>query len=71
MGRIRHDSDGSNDQAQFWSGSEKEINHIFEYQTALDELMRCGVVLGGGRRSLRDDRLRDLGRAALSGPRYE
>jgi hypothetical protein len=40
---IRHDSDGSNDQARFWSGFEKETNHIFEYETALEELMRCAL----------------------------
>jgi hypothetical protein len=40
---IRHDSDGSNDQARFWSGSEKEINQIFEYESAMDELMRCAL----------------------------
>jgi len=40
---VRHDSAGNNEQARFWSGSEEEINHIFDYEPALDELMRCAL----------------------------
>ena len=40
---IRHDSAANDDRAQFWSGTEKETSHIFEYAPALDELMRCAL----------------------------
>jgi hypothetical protein len=29
--------------AQFFSGSENEVGHLFEYQQALEELMRCSL----------------------------
>jgi hypothetical protein len=43
---IRHDSVGSDVEARFWNGSENEVNHIFEYEQALDELMRCALRRG-------------------------
>lgn len=38
---IRYQSASEEDYAQFYSGSENEIGHIFEYDKALDELLRC------------------------------
>jgi hypothetical protein len=40
---IRFDSAGDDSQADFYTGSEMEINHIFEYESALDELARCAL----------------------------
>jgi hypothetical protein len=34
------DNDGS---ASFLSGSETELNHIFKYEQALDEMLRCSI----------------------------
>lgn len=28
---------------RFYVGSEKEVNHIFEFERALEELMRCSL----------------------------
>lgn len=39
---IRHDSAGDGN-ARFFSGAEKDTNHIFEYEFALDELIRCSL----------------------------
>lgn len=36
-------SNDSAAEAHFESGSEKEVNHIFEYERALDVLMSCAV----------------------------
>src|SRR6185437_14536019 len=39
---IRHN--GSNSEvAVFYSGSAKETGHVFEYEHALEELMRCSI----------------------------
>ena len=40
---IRYESAGSEAEASFSAGSESEVNHVFEYECALDELMRCLV----------------------------
>jgi hypothetical protein len=39
---IRFGSPDSN-QAQFQSCTENSMNHLFEYEKALDELMRCAL----------------------------
>ena len=39
---IRYDAAISDD-AKFYSGPELETGHIYEYERALDELMRCSV----------------------------
>jgi|SRR5689334_351447 hypothetical protein len=40
---IRYESASSESEATFSAGSETEINHVFEYEHALDELMRCSL----------------------------
>jgi hypothetical protein len=35
---LRNDSDGV-----LWRGSESEISHIFNYESALDQLMVCAL----------------------------
>lgn len=37
---ARHDS-ADNESATFYAGPEDQTNHIFEYECALEELMRC------------------------------
>jgi hypothetical protein len=39
---IRYES-ATNENASFQVPSEKNINHIFDYERALDELMRCSL----------------------------
>ena len=39
---IRHDSANA-EEAEFQVGSRGGINHIFEYERALDELMKCSL----------------------------
>ena len=40
---IRYESASSKSEATFSAGSETRINHVFEYEHALDELMRCSL----------------------------
>lgn len=40
---VRYDLASENDLARFSTGSENEINHLFEYELALEELMRCSL----------------------------
>lgn len=40
---IRHDSAGKKGEATFFTASEGEMLHIFEYENALDELLRCAL----------------------------
>jgi len=37
-------------QARFYVGSERELNHVFDFEHALEELMRCAL----GRKSMSD-----------------
>lgn len=47
---VRYEVADESDFARFSAGSENEVNHIFEYERALEELMRCSV----RRRSLQE-----------------
>jgi hypothetical protein len=40
---IRHEAASEEDYADFWAGSESEVNHIFEYDHALEKLMQCAI----------------------------
>ena len=40
-GSAAHPQGGSD--AKFYSGSENEVGHIFEYERALEQLMRCSL----------------------------
>lgn len=40
---VRYDSTSDDNLATFYSGSEKELGHIFEYERALDVLMVCSL----------------------------
>ncbi len=40
---VRHDSKPKNENATFYSGSEHETGHVFEFEPALEELMRCSL----------------------------
>lgn len=40
---ITYDSDSDAGIATFYSGAENELNHIFNYEHALEELMRCSL----------------------------
>lgn len=38
---VRYQDASENEHAQFYSGAEDELNHIFHFEQALEELMRC------------------------------
>ena len=40
---IRHDSASADDHIMLSCGSENETKHIFTYENALDELMKCAL----------------------------
>jgi len=40
---VRYGSATDETHAQFYEGSEEEISHVFNYEHALDELMRCAL----------------------------
>ena len=40
---VRYNSPSKSDYAQFSAGSENELGHLFEYERALDELLRCSL----------------------------
>jgi len=40
---IRYESSGPESEACFSAGSETQLNHVFEYEYALAELMRCSL----------------------------
>ena len=40
---IRHESPARGGDATFFAALESEIKHIFEYESALDELLRCAL----------------------------
>jgi hypothetical protein len=50
---IRHDSPPKEGEATFFAAPEGQIQHIFEYEGALDELLRCAL----RRRKMAMDRL--------------
>lgn len=40
---VRYGAETGKARATFTSGSGREVNHIFEYEHALDELLRCSL----------------------------
>lgn len=40
---VRYDSATKGDDATFYTGSENEEGHVFEYERALDQLMLCSL----------------------------
>jgi hypothetical protein len=40
---IRYGQDSQDEWARFQTGSENEMGHIFDFEQALDELMRCSL----------------------------
>ena len=40
---VRYGWDTNDGSATFYSGPENELNHIFTYEHALDELLRCSI----------------------------
>ncbi len=40
---VRYGTVAEGDEAQFFSGSEDELGHIFDFERALEELMRCSL----------------------------
>lgn len=40
---FRYELVREDDYARFSTGSENELNHLFEYERALEELMRCSL----------------------------
>jgi hypothetical protein len=40
---VRYGQNSQDEWAEFQTGSENEIGHIFNYEQALDELMRCSL----------------------------
>jgi hypothetical protein len=38
---VRYSTNIKSDYASYYSGSEKEVAHVFEFEYALDELKRC------------------------------
>jgi len=40
---FRYDSDSKDELAKFETGSENEVAHIFDYERALEVLMRCSI----------------------------
>ncbi len=40
---VRYESATAEDYVQFSTGSENELSHIFEYDRALEELMKCSL----------------------------
>jgi len=40
---VRYEKATNDDHARFSAGSENEVGHIFDYEHALDELMRCST----------------------------
>lgn len=38
---VRYNKPRKHDAARFYIGSDREINHIFEYEKALEQLMAC------------------------------
>jgi hypothetical protein len=40
---IRYDSIDESDSTAFYSGSENELGHVFEYERALDALLACSL----------------------------
>lgn len=47
---VRHDSTAKNENAAFYSGAENETSQVFQYEQALEELMRCSLRRRGGGR---------------------
>jgi hypothetical protein len=43
---LRYSSVANNANATFFAGSERELGHVFEFDKALDELMRCALRRG-------------------------
>ncbi len=46
---VRKDDD-SNEAARFYSGSKNEVNHIFDYEHAIDQLLACALRRGAADR---------------------
>ena len=40
---VRYGSNAEEDWARFQTGSENELNHIFDYERALDVMLRCSL----------------------------
>jgi hypothetical protein len=40
---VRHDTSTEDDGAVFYAQQEKHLNHIFQYENALNELLRCSL----------------------------
>lgn len=40
---VRYGSSNEDEQATFYSGSQLETGHVFEYEQGLDELIRCSL----------------------------
>ncbi len=40
---VRYDSTTEETPANFYKGSENEVGHIFEFESALNELMKCAL----------------------------
>lgn len=40
---VTYNSAAKDDEATFYTGSESELGHVFEYERALDGLMRCSL----------------------------
>ncbi|HXI91803.1 MAG TPA: hypothetical protein VNO24_17455 [Blastocatellia bacterium] len=43
---IRYGPDAEDEWAEFQTASEDSVNHIFEYEPALDQLLRCSLRRG-------------------------
>ncbi|SRR6266852_2111158 len=46
---TRHDSIANEGEATFFAAPDNEVRHIFEYENALDELLRCALRSQGGK----------------------
>jgi hypothetical protein len=40
---VRYDSEGVEYEANFYAGAEKEMGHIFEFENALELLLKCSL----------------------------
>lgn len=40
---VRYDSPGDGDYALFQTGSKDELGHVFQFERALDELLKCSI----------------------------
>jgi hypothetical protein len=40
---VRYDTSSQDDDAVFYAQQEKHLNHIFQYENALNELLKCSL----------------------------